>query len=143
VHGHLGGRPPAVDLPRERLLADVLCTAAAERLLDSAHDLSEGGLAQALAECCLYGDAGARIELPAAADPFVTLFSESAGRAVVSVPRSAAAGFAQLCEDRGLPCTRIGVVDLLAPALAVGGQFTTPLRELRAAWAAALPARFG
>jgi phosphoribosylformylglycinamidine synthase subunit PurL len=143
VHGYLGGRPPAVDLPRERLLADVLRTAAAERLLDSAHDLSEGGLAQALAECCLYGDAGARIELPTEADPFVTLFSESAGRAVVSAPRSAAAGLAQLCENRGLPCTRIGVVDLSAPALTVAGQFTTSLRELRAAWSATLPTQFG
>ncbi len=143
AHGYLGGLPPVVDLPRERVLADVLVTAVTRGLLDSAHDLSEGGLAHALVECCLHGDAGARIELPAGADPFVALFSESAGRAVVSVPRSAAAQFDQLCAERGLPCTRIGVVDLLAPALDVTGQFRVPLRELRAAWSSTLPAQFG
>jgi phosphoribosylformylglycinamidine synthase len=62
---------------------------------------------------------------------------------VVSVPRSTGARFAELCEDRGLPCTHIGVVDLLAPALTVAGQFTTPLQELRAAWSSTLPTQFG
>jgi phosphoribosylformylglycinamidine synthase subunit PurL len=143
AHGYLGGSPPAVDLPAERLLAELLVTAVAQRLLDSAHDLSEGGLAQALAECCLHGDAGARIELPTGADPFIALFSESAGRAVVSVRRGAAAQFEQLCADREVPCTRIGVVDLLVPTLDVIGQFRVPLREVREAWSATLPAQFG
>ena len=78
--------------------------------------------------------------LPAGADPFVALFSESAGRAVVSVPRSdELRSSTDLCAERGLPCTRIGVVDLLAPALDVTGQFRVPLRELRAAWSSTLP----
>ncbi len=53
AHGHLGGRPPAVDLAAERALAEVLTAAAAGGLLTAAHDLSDGGLAVALAECCL------------------------------------------------------------------------------------------
>ena len=84
VHGHLGGRPPAVDLAAERALADgPRRRPRATGMLDRAHDLSDGGLAQALVESCLRGGVGARIALPAGVDPFVALFSESAGRAVV------------------------------------------------------------
>jgi phosphoribosylformylglycinamidine synthase len=142
MHGFLGGRPPAVDFDREKLLADVLIKAAQEGLLESAHDLAEGGLAQALVEACLHGDTGARVVLPEAADPFVALFSESAGRAMVSVARSEDAAFTDLCTTSGLPHQRIGLVDLLMPELDVEGQFRVPLRELRSAWSSTLPRRF-
>ncbi len=142
TYGFLGGRPPMVDFERERLLADVLIDAARERMVDSAHDLAEGGLAQALAESCLLGFAGVRLELPEAADPFVALFSESAGRAIVSVPSSQEIRFIDLCTERGLPHQRIGVVDVLEISLDVRGQFTVPLRELRSAWRATVRDRF-
>ncbi|MDR1998439.1 MAG: phosphoribosylformylglycinamidine synthase subunit PurL [Frankiaceae bacterium] len=141
-HSHLGGRPPAVNLVRERMLADVLIEAGRQGLLDSAHDVSDGGLAQTLAEACLRAEVGARIEIPAGVDPFVLLFSESAARAVVSVPRIAQDQFTLLCAQRRLPCQRIGSVDVLARSLLVEGQFEVPLRELHAAWAATLPALF-
>jgi phosphoribosylformylglycinamidine synthase len=142
MHGFLGGRPPAVDFAREQVLADVLITAAREGLLDAAHDLSEGGLAIALVEACLHGDMGVRVRLPEGADPFVTLFSESAGRAIVSVPRPYEQRFVELCAQRGLPHQRIGTVDLLMPELAIEGLFTASLRELRTAWSSVLPRRF-
>ena len=63
VHGHLGGRPPAVDLAAERHLAALIAAAAAAGVLASAHDLSEGGLAVALAESCLRGGVGCRVSL--------------------------------------------------------------------------------
>ncbi len=50
VHGHLGGRPPAVDLGAEKKLAELLHAASLQSLVSSAHDLSAGGLAQTLAE---------------------------------------------------------------------------------------------
>ncbi|HEY9522642.1 MAG TPA: phosphoribosylformylglycinamidine synthase subunit PurL, partial [Thermopolyspora sp.] len=53
AHGHLGGLPPVVDLDAERALADVMVTAAAKDLVEGSHDLSDGGLAVALAEACL------------------------------------------------------------------------------------------
>jgi len=143
VHGYLGGLPPAVDLAREQLLADVLINASHDGLIDSAHDLAEGGLAQALVESCLRGDAGVRVVLPEGADPFVALFSESTARALVSVTRSEEIGFTDLCTARGLPFARIGVVDLLTPTLETHDQFNLPLRELRAAWTATIPLRFG
>ena len=82
-HGHLGGRPPAPDLDAERRLAALLAAAVAAGLLSAAHDLSDGGLAVALAESCLRGGTGCTVRLPD--DPFTALFSESAARAVVAV----------------------------------------------------------
>jgi len=142
VHGFLGGRPPVVDFARERLLADVLINASRDGLIDSAHDLAEGGLAQALVEACLRRGVGARIVLPAWLDPFVALFSESTGRAIVSVPRSEEVRFTDMCSARKLPAERIGVVDLLATELEIQKHFSVPLRELRAAWTATLRDRF-
>jgi phosphoribosylformylglycinamidine synthase len=141
VHGFLGGRPPAVDLDRERLLADILINCSRDGLIDSAHDLSDGGLAQALVECCLRGDAGARVVLPAELDPFVALFAESSGRALVTVPRTEEVRFTDMCSARGLPATRIGVVDLESRRLEVQDHFAVGLSELRDAWSGTLPRR--
>ena len=143
IHGYLGGLPPAVDLERERLLADILVNASRDGLIDSAHDISDGGLAQTLVESCVPTSAGARIVLPEGADPFVALFSESAGRAIVSVPRSEEIRFTDMCTARRLPHARIGVVDLLSGDLEFQGQFTVRLAELRRAWTSTLPALFG
>ncbi|MFE0042596.1 phosphoribosylformylglycinamidine synthase subunit PurL [Streptomyces albireticuli] len=138
VHDHLGGLPPAVDLGREKLLAEILISASRDGMVDAAHDLSDGGLIQALAESCLRGGKGARIVVPDAIDPFVFLFSESAGRAVVAVPRSEELRFTDMCGARGLPATRVGVVD--GEAIDVQGQFSIPLAELREAHEATIPA---
>ena len=143
VHGFLGGQPPRVDLRREKVLADVMIDAARDRLIDSAHDLSQGGLAQGLVECCLRHAFGARIALPPGTDAFVALLSESAGRAIVTVPRSMEARFTALCIARGLPHGCIGVVDSLSTALEIEDQFRIALPELLQAWSATFPRLFG
>jgi phosphoribosylformylglycinamidine synthase subunit PurL len=140
VHGHLGGRPPVVDLDAERQLADILVNASRDGLIDAAHDLSDGGLAQALVESSLRHGVGCRVWLPDDLDPFVALFSESAGRAIVAVPRSEEVRFTDMCTARRFPHLRIGVVD--GDAIDVQDRFTLPLSELRAAWSATLPALF-
>jgi phosphoribosylformylglycinamidine synthase len=144
VHGHLGGRPPALDLAAERELADILVNASRDGLIDAAHDLSDGGLAQALVESCLRRGIGARVWLPEDVDPFVALFSESTARAIVAVPRSEEVRFTDMCTARGFPHLRIGVTDGLGEdaSLDVQDQFALPLSELRAAWSATLPATF-
>jgi phosphoribosylformylglycinamidine synthase len=141
IHGHLGGRPPAADLDRERALAQVLLAGARHGLLAAAHDLSDGGLAQALVESCLRGDAGVRIVLPPGADPFVTLFAESSGRAVVAVSEPNTAAFTELCAAHAVPCTRLGEITGSAD-LDVSGLDPIPLAELRAAHEATLPQLF-
>ena len=139
VHGHLGGRPPRVDLSAERVLAELMRTAVAAGLVESAHDLSDGGLSQALVECCLRHGVGARVRLPDGVDPFVGLFSESAGRALVSVPGETEQAFLAAATEHGVACVRLGGTDA-APGLQVEGLFDLPLEELRAAWSATLPA---
>ena len=143
VHEHVGGRPPKVDLAAERLLAHVIATATERGHLGAAHDLSDGGLAQALVESCLRHNLGATISLPDEADPFVALFSESAGRALVAVPRGHEKAFLALCTENGLAHAPIGVVDGRRGALEVRGQFRIPLDELRKAYSSTLPALFG
>ncbi len=143
AHGFLGGLPPAVDLDRERLLADILINASRDGLIDAAHDLSDGGLFVAVAEGCLRGTAGIRLIVPEGQDPFVFLFSESSARAVVAVPRSEEVRFTDMCTARGLPAHRIGVLDVLESAIEVQGQFRIPVSELRTAWSATLPELFG
>ncbi len=144
VHGHLGGLPPRTDLDAERRLAEVLVGGGREGLLESAHDLSDGGLGQALVEACLRCDVGARIDLPAAQDAFVALFSESAARAIVSLRPENEERLAALCQDSGVPFTKLGETAGrgASAALEVGGQFATPLAELRAVWSPTLPAAF-
>jgi phosphoribosylformylglycinamidine synthase subunit PurL len=140
---HLGGVPPQVDLAREKLLADVLTAASRDGLVSAAHDLSEGGLMQAVVEAALAGETGCRILLPEGADPFVELFSESAGRVLVAVSRTEESRFRAMCEARGLPATRIGVADQGSAEIEVQGQFTISLAELRSTWEGVLPGLFG
>ncbi|MDQ1674218.1 MAG: phosphoribosylformylglycinamidine synthase subunit PurL, partial [Frankiaceae bacterium] len=143
AHRHLGGSPPRVDLAAEQTLAEVLVAGSRDGMLSSAHDLSEGGLAVALVESCLQGHRGARVVLPEGADPFVSLFSESAGRALVSVPRSEELRFTDMCEARGLPWTRIGVVEATEAPFEVQDVLSVPLDELRNAYEDTLPRIFG
>jgi phosphoribosylformylglycinamidine synthase subunit PurL len=141
VHGHLGGRPPVVDLAAEQRLAELLASAADEGLLSGAHDLSDGGLAQALVEACLVGDHGAAVELPSALDPFVALFSESAGRVLVTAAPEQVDRVRTLAADAGVPVTTLGTTG--GTALAVAGLTDLSLSELRTAWEATLPGLFG
>jgi phosphoribosylformylglycinamidine synthase len=144
---HLGGRPPEVDLAREQLLAEVLSAASRDGLVSAAHDLSEGGLIQAVVEAALTGETGCRIVIPEewqeGTDPFTFLFSESAGRVLVAVPRTEESRFRSMCEARGLPVTRIGVVDQGSDAIEVQDKFTVSLEDLRSTSEGVLPGLFG
>ena len=143
AHGHLGGLPPAPDLDAERRLATVLATGARRGLLSAAHDLSDGGLAQALVEACLIKRVGAQIALPATIDPFVALFSESVARVLVAVSVSNAAQLLDLCTQHDIGRTELGVVGAENSDLSIAGVATFELAELAEAWESTLPALFG
>jgi len=164
VHGHLGGLPPAVDLGAERRLAEVLTRASRDELVDAAHDLSEGGLIQALVESSLRFGVGVQVSLePITArdgvTPFEALFSESTARVLVAVPRSEEVRLVDLCTARGVPALRLGETaescspgagtptdgadHVHGPAVEVQGLFTLPLTEAREAHEGTLPHYFG
>ena len=150
VHDHLGGVPPRVDLQAERDLAGLLQAATMGGMISGGTDLSDGGLAQAVAEASLRFGVGARVWLDEiisrdGVDATTALFSESQARVIVSVPREEDVKFRGLCDGRNVPVLRIGVTDGSGDAaqLEVQDQFTMPLAELSAAWRATLPNRFG
>jgi phosphoribosylformylglycinamidine synthase II len=152
LRGHLGGLPPKVDLQRERILGEILVAASRDGMITAAHDISDGGFAQAIVEMALRSGVGARLWLPDGIDPFVQLFAESAGRAVVVIPRSEELRFTEMCAARGVPAHRVGVVDsALGPdvgedtetqVLQFGEYFTVTLDRLREVHSATLPALF-
>lgn len=139
THGHLGGRPPKVDLAAEQTLGKLMERVSKTGLVSAAHDLSDGGLAQVLVESCLRHGTGAKVDVESA---FVQLFSESAGRVLVSVPQGHEKAFVALAAELGVPSAKIGVTTDAA-VLEVTGQFSIPLDELRTAWSSTLPKLFG
>ena len=148
AHDHLGGRPPSLDFDVERRLGEILVGASREGLVTAAHDLSDGGLAVALAEASLRNGVGARIWLDDVCerdgvDTFTLLFSESAGRAIVAVPEALQGRFTDLCTSRGFAHASIGVVVNEPSELELQGQFILPLDELRTAHTSTLPAIVG
>ena len=155
VHAHLGGLPPALDLTKERTLAEILVAGSRDGMLSAAHDVSDGGVVQTLVEMGLRANIGARVWVPDNLDAFVFLWSESATRAVVVVPRSEEMRFSAMCEARSFTSTRIGVVDskigqehgVAGQALRIenvyGADVTVALSELREASEKTLPALFG
>jgi phosphoribosylformylglycinamidine synthase len=140
--GRLADGLPAPDLDAHRDMLRVVREAVRQGRLDSAHDVSDGGLACALAESCVVGEVGARVELdPSAARERSwdsLLFGEGAGVVVVSGPPDA---IEQLAGDaETVPVLRIGTVggdalDLRVP----GASLKVAVEELRVARERALP----
>jgi phosphoribosylformylglycinamidine synthase len=149
LHNHLGGRPPLVNLAHEKVLAEILVAASRDGMASAAHDVSDGGLVVALTEMALRSNIGLRFWAPDNVDPFVFLFSESAGRAIVVVARSEELRFSEMCAARGVAAHRIGVVDsglahehdlpVGTQVVEMTGQFAATVDELRSAHTAAMP----
>jgi phosphoribosylformylglycinamidine synthase subunit PurL len=136
-HGHLGGRPPAVQLDLERGLADVHGAAATSSVITSAHDLSEGGLAQALVESVLINGIGASVAIEG--DLFTALFSETSARVIVTTDRPDEV--VALAGRFGVPAASLGTTG--GDSLGVVGGFEIAIEELRTAFEGTLPALFG
>jgi phosphoribosylformylglycinamidine synthase len=147
IHNHLGGLPPVLDLQGEMTLADILVAGSRDGLFSAAHDVSEGGIAQTLAEMAMRAGVGVRLEVPAGLDAFTFLWSESATRAVVVVPQDRNEEFLALCESKRFLVTKIGVVDSAKEAIEMSGVFgetiSLDIAELRTISEATLPRLFG
>ncbi|MEX2101988.1 MAG: AIR synthase related protein, partial [Actinomycetota bacterium] len=141
VLGRRSGRPPALDFARERSLHDLLIRAAAGDLLVSAHDCGDGGLAVALAESAIAGDAGFAVTLPDDVPWYVSLFSESASRAVVSVDEAKAGVFETLSSEVGVPALRIGETG--GPRISIDQILETTVEAARDAHISTLPDLLG
>jgi phosphoribosylformylglycinamidine synthase subunit PurL len=146
-HGKEAGRPPALDLEREKAVQETVRRAIREGLLSSAHDCSDGGLAVALAECCMMHDApadgsvpawiGAAVRVPFPSRKDFVLFGEDASRILVSLPKENARRFVELSQECGAPVIRLGVVG--GDHLEIQGALSVPVAELARAWRDGIP----
>jgi len=130
IHGIVAGAPPMIDLGMEKNLVECLVELAAEKTIISAHDVSDGGLAVTVAECCFesnglsadvsFVDRGfsrdpGDVQMPGAPAPEelpaeVALFGERGGRAVVSVSPASLARLNAVAAKWNVRGGRIGAV---------------------------------
>ena len=141
-HGLERGAPPALDLEAEKRLHELLVLAASRGLLRSAHDCSEGGAAIALAECAIRSDVGVDVALPELGGrPELALFSESAGRVIVSCVESEVEALLALARANQVPASRIGLTGGARIRIAPGVDVS--LAEAHDVWARTLPEVLG
>jgi phosphoribosylformylglycinamidine synthase len=141
VDGAALGTPPWIDLDAERRLHALCLLANQEGLLRSAHDVSDGGLAVALAECCIGGPEllGVRCSVDGSMERAAFLFAESQSRMIVSMRRRALSRLKDLAAHEGVPLSILG--EVRGRRLVIGELIDADLEHLRALWRHALVRR--
>ncbi|OFW38993.1 MAG: phosphoribosylformylglycinamidine synthase II [Acidobacteria bacterium RIFCSPLOWO2_12_FULL_60_22] len=140
VLGALWGLPPEIDLDLEQRVQACCRRLIAEALVESAHDISDGGLAVALAECCMGKSVGAAVDLPSGSDPLALLFSEDPSRILVSVPGNLLADAKRIAGEYNVTAETIGTTGGKSLRVTKGGKtlFDIPLSSLRLPYEAGL-----
>jgi phosphoribosylformylglycinamidine synthase subunit PurL len=112
IHGIVAGAPPAIDLAAEKRLIECMVTLAAEKILSSGHDVSDGGLAVTLAESSFTRELAANVNLAATTGPTAesALFGERGARAVVSLAPASLARLNSIAAQCGVTASEIGNV---------------------------------
>jgi phosphoribosylformylglycinamidine synthase subunit PurL len=139
VHGRTGAKPPAIDLSAERAAHQFVLDGAAAGLLKSCHDVAEGGLLVALAECCLLGGIGLRCPELRPEDGGrvdATFFGESQGRFILSAPSRAMPELQTLARRHHVELQLLGMAG--GDRLEFESQVRESLDELRSVWEAGL-----
>jgi phosphoribosylformylglycinamidine synthase len=150
THGVIAGVPPDVDLTAERALQRLLVAGVREKLIVSAHDCAEGGVAVTLAECSFEtGGIGFAVDLPGISAPDAwrstsLLFSESASRVVVSVAREDVADLLKRASALGVPALEVGTTGTNRISVSIEGRnvIDIPLTDAEANWHGALEKYF-
>ena len=134
-HGHVAGRPPALDLTREQAVNRLVLAAAQSGYLHSAHDCAEGGMLVALAESCLLGGLGVRCPAIRPEPPLrldAAFFGETPSRYIISVPSRAMPELQSLARRHHVELSLLGLAG--GDVLEFEGQLKLSLAELREAW---------
>ncbi|MEK8130952.1 phosphoribosylformylglycinamidine synthase subunit PurL [Paenibacillus filicis] len=141
IHGVTEGRPPAIDLDVEKVLLDSVLAAIQNGLVASAHDLSDGGLAVALAESCISGGIGAKVNFDSALRADLALFSESQSRILLSASPEKAAELEQFLSSRGVPVQALGTVggEKLQVSVNAVSAIDASVTQLEKVWKDAIP----
>jgi len=152
MHDLVRGLPPALDLDAERALQRLLVTLAAERLMRSAHDCSDGGLAVTIAECAFETSGigaevsidGVQVSREGTVNVAAALFGESASRVIVSVVPEALTTVLQRAAAAAVPARVIGRTGGNRLRMAVGGDIVIDLSadEAERVWSTAIDRHF-
>ncbi|TMF39027.1 MAG: phosphoribosylformylglycinamidine synthase subunit PurL [Chloroflexi bacterium] len=136
-HGHVAGRPPGLDLVREKAVNRLMLSAAQSGYLHSAHDCAEGGMLVALTECCLLGSIGVRCPAIRPEPPLrldAAFFGESPSRYIVTVPSRAMPELQSLARRHNVELSLLGLAG--GDHIEFEGQLKLSLAEVRQAWEA-------
>jgi phosphoribosylformylglycinamidine synthase len=139
IRGRDEGPCPEVDLDAERRLVELLLLLAAEKRLASAHDVSDGGLAVALAECAMKGNLGAEISLDSDLRPSALLFGESTARALITLSPENVERAHSAAAAGGTPFRLVGKVtgDRLSVRVGSSTLIESDVEALRSLWTTA------
>lgn len=138
IHDTAAGPPPRLQMESDAALVDLLVELADRSLVQSAHDISEGGLAVALAESCIAGGVGCALTFPWKGGIVPTLFAESSACAVVSVTYDNWAPFKHIASTFGFPVQMLGMVG--GDLLIINDWITVPIDQLEEVYEKAIPA---
>lgn len=133
VHNKITGNAPIVDVEKEKRLYEVVLKLIDERLIKSAHDCSDGGLAIAIAESCFNPQLktkGAIIDLDFEHRIDAELFGEAHSRVVISTVAANVPAILEICGD--FPCTVIG--EVTGDRFMINKLIDLPKDELHSAW---------
>lgn len=139
IHGKVAGEAPALDLKTEKALQKVVYELIGLDHVNAAHDCSEGGLAVALAECCMSDKdnmIGAKINLVPGIRTDAALFGESQSRIVITCKKENVSKIEELAMENGLICNRLGTVG--GDSLQIDGFVNLPIEQLSQTWRTAV-----
>jgi phosphoribosylformylglycinamidine synthase len=143
VHGRSDGPPPPVDLAREKMVGDFVRSLIRSGAATAVHDISDGGLAVAVAEMAMAGAVGATIEIPEAWNPVPVFFGEDQARYLVTLPFEDALLTAVVDEARALGISAPCIGRTGGSELKLGGARPIAVTELKSAHEGWFPAFMG
>lgn len=136
------GDAPDIDLEKEKNIQKFLLSAIDSGFINSAHDVSEGGIAVALAECCIINDEnpiGAKVEIPVKSRIDFSLFSETQSRIIVTVPANKANQFEKLAGEKNIPVVKLGTTG--GDSLKINGVIDVSLEKLKELYYNTIPGK--
>jgi phosphoribosylformylglycinamidine synthase len=151
IHHTVRGVPPQLDLELEKRVQDLCLNGIREGLIKSAHDTSEGGLAVAIAECCMTpGDGGgiiigAEVELRDEIRADALLFGETQSRIIITVRQDKVEKIEEMGRERDVPVSIIGKVGGARLLIKQGSEIriNMSVKEMAEAWRNAIPLQVG
>jgi len=139
IHGVVAGSPPRLDFDREKNLYKAALAAIGRKIVKSAHDISDGGLAVALAECCMDDmgrTTGAEVVLDDGIRKDALFFGEAPSRMIVSCAQKDVELLVTIAKSFGVPSKQIGTVG--GEKLKINDDIELPIKKIYDAWSSAI-----